>query len=222
MAAQLAKIGLSFDDPDVILFPASRPDSKGAFPTIGTRGCYQSHLAVLEDALEAGCETFLVLEDDVDLMPDFGQRIAAMVDNLATQPWDMFYGWNTLTYTEKPVRLNTEIVEVAASDAIKLQHFTGMRRAVAEQALPYLRGIAERPMGDPLGGAMHVDGAYSWFRAAHPEFRTFAARYPLARQRPSRSDIRDLNWYDRLPLFQPVIDLLRHLKHAVKRLLGRS
>lgn len=66
MAHQLVRVGLSFDDPQVVLFPAVRPTEPGALPSIGARGCFLSHLGVLRDALKKGARQILVLEDDAN------------------------------------------------------------------------------------------------------------------------------------------------------------
>lgn len=95
-------------------------------------------------------------------------------------------------------------------------HFLGFRQGAAVKAVPYLTAILERPMGDPRGGAMHVDGAYSWFRNSHPELRTWAAHYPLAVQRASRTDIHVRKWFNRIALFQGVIAMLRRVKNRLK------
>lgn len=217
MERQLHRVGLSFDQPDVILFEASRPRDKGDFPTIGTRGCYQSHLGVIEDALAAGCETFLIMEDDADFTQDFNHRMPLIRDALAGRHWDFLYGWSPGRHDAKAPEGNAGIVTIPSDHAVKLAHFLGMRRAAAELALPYLKAIAARPYGDPAGGAMHVDGAYGWFRAAHPELTTLASLYPVAAQRSSRTDIHDLKWYDRIAPLRPVLEALRRLKYRLRR-----
>ncbi len=53
----------------------------------------------------------------------------------------------------------------------------------------YLEAMLQRPKGSPDGGPMHVDGAYSWFRRAHPEVAAYVCTPSVAQQRSSRSDI---------------------------------
>jgi glycosyl transferase family 25 len=71
MERQLTKIGVSFTSPQVTLFPAVRPTDRGEFPSIGSRGCFLSHLGVLRDAAERGFGLILLLEDDVDFTRHF-------------------------------------------------------------------------------------------------------------------------------------------------------
>src|SRR5689334_3561173 len=47
-------------------FEAHRPVSRGEFPSIGARGCFESHLAVLSGARDSGAQTLLLLEDDFE------------------------------------------------------------------------------------------------------------------------------------------------------------
>ena len=79
-----------------------------------------------------------------------------------------------------------------------LAHAIGRRRAVVEALIPYLETIAAREPGSPDGGPMHVDGAYSWFRRTHPQFRTLVATPQIVMQRASHSDISGASW-SRLP-----------------------
>ena len=80
MAEQLEKIGLSFDNPAVRLFAAFRPEDPGGFPNIGARGCFMSHLGVLQDARERKFERILIFEDDLNFYPDFTTRIDQRFD----------------------------------------------------------------------------------------------------------------------------------------------
>jgi hypothetical protein len=205
---QLNRLGLGFDHPNVTLFRASRPEDRGEFQTIGARGCYESHLGVIRAALAGDGERFLVLEDDMDLAPDFETRLPGLAENAQLQGWDVFYGYSSGAS-------GSPVAEFAPDKAIECTHFIGFSRAVAQQAEPYLAAIYSRPDGDPRGGAMHVDGAWSWFRRDHPEFRTIGISPALAEQRPSRTDVHDLNWYDRIPLLQPVLNALRRLKRQI-------
>ena len=58
---------------------------------------------------------------------------------------------------------------------------------------------------------MHVDGAYNWFRAAHPELKCAMAVPELGHQRASSSDISEAKWFDQNPLVKPFAQLGRKL-----------
>ncbi|HUB24117.1 MAG TPA: ERV1/ALR-related protein, partial [Tepidisphaeraceae bacterium] len=54
----------------------------------GAWGCLVSHRRVLELSLMAGHQRILVIEDDADIRPDFGQRIRQFLADLGDEPWD--------------------------------------------------------------------------------------------------------------------------------------
>src|SRR4051794_24805493 len=62
MAQQLQRLGGM--PPNTSFFEAHRPASTGEFPSVGARGCFESHLAVLRAARSGAAETLLLLEDD--------------------------------------------------------------------------------------------------------------------------------------------------------------
>ena len=53
MRGELARLGLGLDD-RIALHEACRPDDRGDFPSLGARGCFLSHLTVLDQAWDAG------------------------------------------------------------------------------------------------------------------------------------------------------------------------
>jgi hypothetical protein len=59
---------------------------------------------------------------------------------------------------------------------------------------------------------MHVDGAYSWFRANHPHLLTSVANPELGHQRASRTDVHDLRWHDRVPVVRDIVAFLRRFR----------
>jgi glycosyl transferase family 25 len=173
--------------PDPTIFPAIRPEEKAGFPSIGAHGCFLSHLAVLADANSRRLERVLILEDDVTFSTDFSDRSAEVTTWLRKRPWDIFYGGGDSTTAEIP-----------PEKPIVTAHFMGFNETLLKDLVAYLKAILSRPPGHPLGGPMHVDGAYSHFRADYPEVVTLAARPPLCRQRSSASDIHT-RWFDRVP-----------------------
>ena len=82
--------------------------------------------------------------------------------------------------------------------------------------------MLERQSGDSAGGPMHVDGAYSWFRCAHPALLTLASLHQLGTQRASRTDIHDLRWFDRWRGARFVAQRLRRLRRWRHRVRERN
>lgn len=57
----------------------------------GRAGCALSHRAAVEHASAQGWRTLLVLEDDLDLSPDFDAVLASLSDALQRTDWDVCY-----------------------------------------------------------------------------------------------------------------------------------
>lgn len=183
MGIELAKVGLSFDSPKVHLFPAVRPADRGGFESIGARGCFMSHLAVLK--LAQGRRNVLILEDDLNIRAD--RRLAPLPID-----WGIFYGGARHEMT--PTR---SLTDMPASARIECAHFVAFNGAEIGRLVDFLDTILTREPGDPRGGPMHVDGAYNVYRALHTGVRTIVATPELGYQRSSRSDIAPLRWFDR-------------------------
>ncbi|MEX5730228.1 glycosyl transferase family 25 [Rhodovulum iodosum] len=200
MAAELARVGLSLDAPPVVLFPAVRPEAPDGFPSIGARGCFLSHLGILRDALQRGLARIVILEDDADFTDAFVAMGADRAEAIDRAGWDIVYfGYEA----RKPIAgvgaPGDDFVPVPAETGLGTTHAMMLRQSAIARLVPYLEAMLARPPGDPDGGPMHVDGAYSWFRRQAPELRTLAAREQLIVQRSSRTDIGERKWQDRLP-----------------------
>jgi glycosyl transferase, family 25 len=209
--AQLQTVGLDLYRAPVHLFTAVRPDSAGDFPSLGARGCFMSHLGVLQNAEQAGLRSILILEDDFDFSSTFAGDAQALAPQLAASDWSYFYGGYRFDGL-KPNSTGQRLQLAEPGWAIGTTHCVALRGDAIAQTARYLEAMLARPNGDPLGGPMHVDGAYCWFRKAHPQHRTLMAVPELGDQRPSRTDIHDLNWYDRVPVVKDAVNALRKLR----------
>jgi hypothetical protein len=214
-ARQLDRIGLSFSTPGVRLFPAVRPLEAAGFPTIGARGCYLSHLGVLTDAAAEDAQAIIVCEDDLDFAPDFRARLPGVLAEAAQQPWDILYLGHDGLQNLSPDPKGKALVLLAPHDSVRSTHFLVFRRSVQADLIAYLQAILQRPPGHPDGGPMHVDGAFTRFRADRPDIITLAAIPPLGHQRPSRTDIHDLRWHDRVPGLRGLVNLARQVRHRL-------
>ena len=217
MELQLRKIGIKLPNNKVIFFPAVRPDTSANFPSIGARGCFLSHLGVLNDAVGKGFKRILVCEDDLNFVRDFNRRIDHVINKLACVPWALFYGgYRTAGIGDRSDR--PCVTGISPSEPIGTSHFIAFQGTSIASASGYLSAMLDRAPGDPTGGPMHVDGAYTWFRKDNPEFETFIARPELGYQRSSRSDVYKLDWYDRLPFISTIIQYCRVIKSGFKQL----
>lgn len=144
MEDQLVKVGLG-GHPRVMFFPAIRPNAAGEFPSIGARGCFSSHLAILQDAAQQGLQRILILEDDLDFSRDFNARIGALCARLQQSDWGVFYGgYELLQPLAGP---DAEIQSMAAEAAVRTTHFIAFQAPVMERAAAYLQAMLARPGG---------------------------------------------------------------------------
>jgi glycosyl transferase, family 25 len=199
--------------PNISFYEAHRPEDAGGFPSLGARGCFESHLAVLRSARDAGARNLLILEDDVDFTRDGPDRLAKLVPQLFGRRWDFFYGAHLLA-----VNGRQGLVEVPATEPVATTSFVAIDGGTIQPFIEFLEGVMSRPPGSPDYGPMHVDGAYTVFRLLNLDCITLAAFPPLARQRSSPSDVSPSNMIlDRWSLTGRVAALLRRLYNKVRR-----
>lgn len=187
MGRELRKVGLE-RDPRVAFFPAVAVADTGPFTHRGHHGCFLSHFLILKETAEAG-ESVLILEDDCDFL------LPQALEFQMPEQCDVFYG-GYLSASNPD--------DLADSDIIG-SHFMGLSARAVKAAADYLTGYLEPDFApDPRAAAEPdfkpairppVDGAYVWFRRAHPELVTVFAT--LSEQRPSRTDTGQLKWFDR-------------------------
>jgi hypothetical protein len=208
--AELAKVNLSIIPGKIDFFPAMRPEYAEGFPSRGARGCFLSHLTILEQARTAGMQAILIGEDDLVFSPRYLQDETSIVDQLRTQSWGFAYLGNAFN------KINAEPVRMHAwSDGVLCTHFYAIHSSIFDPLIGFLHSILTRPPGHPDGGPMHLDGAYSTFRANHPEIPTLMALPTLGAQGSSASDI-TTSWWDNIPAVRSVVDVYRGMKRKVR------
>jgi glycosyl transferase, family 25 len=187
-------------------FSAIEPKDAGGFPSIGARGCFLSHLAVLKNARAAGIDRLIILEDDIKFVPEFVKRWQSAIEALESKPWSIFYPGHILDGLARGLSLLSPLTGVACT------HFMMINGNAIPQLIEGLQTIMLRPPGHPLGGLMHVDGAYSTIRRQNPALITYAYSPVLGYQRPSQNDVSNPKWFDRIGALRPVISFLRKRK----------
>ena len=209
---QLKKVGLVFNHPKVTLFNAIKPDEAGEFPSIGAKGCFLSHLGVLKDAQLKQFEQILIFEDDLDLSKNFIEYSEKALLSLIKIDWGIFYGDYRLF--ETMVSDNNPTKSIGAEFRLDTTNFLGIKNSVISPLVDYFEQMLARPSGHPLGGPMHVDGAYNWFRKDFPAYTTIIATPKLGFQRSSDSDIADISWKNRLPFIKIIKKIKKLLSNA--------
>ncbi len=214
MEAELAQIGLAVQNGFGAFFKAVRPEAAGPFPSVGARGCFLSHLRVLEQAQAEGCKAILILEDDAAIVPELRMRFVEAIEELSNLDWVLAY----LGYRIAPDRMpgpdsavSATWRRVAAQTRLQTTHAMLVHHRAFAPLIGYLSDILERPPGHPDGGPMHVDGAYSRFRSSYPDMQTLITTQPYVLQRASASDITAPSWKERVPF----IGQLRRLRNRL-------
>jgi glycosyl transferase family 25 len=210
MEAELRRAGIGAGDARLRFFAGIRPVDAGLFPSVGARGCFESHLGVIHEALRDRLGNVLVLEDDLLLHPAACVGQPALVERLAQGQWDFAYPGHMLPLEQAGDRARWQ----ETRSPLVCAHFYGLHRRVLADLRDYLEDCRRRPPGHPDGGPMHVDGAYSMFRERNPAVITLVAAPSLGGQRSSRSDITANRWFDR----QPGVRLLAGLARKGKNL----
>jgi glycosyl transferase family 25 len=210
--AELRRAGLSLSHPSVELFTAQRPTRTSGFPSLGAHGAFDSHLGVMKRMVEHGWNRVLVLEDDMAFSQDFAERLPLIAQSLQERDWAMFYGHPGDLAPEAKVPDANGLITFPPEEGIIRLHFFGFTTDFARTAIPMLEAMLTRPEGSPEGGPMHVDGAINWVRVAHPELTALGVTPQIARQRPSRSDIAETPWFDRVPVLRELAAFARRLR----------
>ena len=206
MEAQLSRVELSADaDGRLAFFPAISVDSPGPFMNNGTHGCFMSHQAVIEQAALQG-KSLLIIEDDCDFLD-------SIADYNLPPDVDVFYGGYSAS----------DPSDLEGSDIIGA-HFMGFSARAVQLLADYLKCMFTPDFAPDAQAAAQpdynpaikppVDGAYVWFRRAHPELKTVFAM--LTKQRSSRTDIGDKRLFDRVPIIRELAEAARRWKRRRK------
>jgi hypothetical protein len=205
---EFARCGLALDPASVGFFKAIRPVEAGGFPSAGVRGCFLSHLAVVEEARDSGQGHLLVLEDDIAFSREVAKVGEAAVESLAQRDWDLAFFGHALPQVPGPLAWRP------APAPMTLAHFYAVNARTLAPLAAFLRRVLATPPGHPDGGPMHYDGALNTFRRQDPAVVALALSRSLGYQRPSRTDLHDVSPLDRHGLLQPVASLFRGAKRA--------
>lgn len=216
MWEQLRRVGLKKDDQKIVFFPAVRPEEKGAFPTLGARGCFLSHLQVLEKIKEEGISSALILEDDCNFSSTIFSSGSILESILKNGDWDIFYG-GALNYRSTPMPVAGVVEIVLPEMGLMGSHCIAVSRVAAGDIAEYFKRMLSRSAGDSNGGPMHVDGAYSWYRSSHPDCKTLLAVPEIVYQRASATDVHENRRWDDSMIFKWPIAIFRKIKNKIRQ-----
>jgi len=207
--ADLARYGLSLEKLGVEVFDGLVFDDANGFPSKGVRGCFTSHMILMQECAASG-KSMLVLEDDIDFNFD---RIAAFrksVPDLQAVEWDVVYLGYIMPKTRGPLRLERHEGGTIGG------HFYGVKPAFAKAVAEYMLSCTTRPGGHPEGGPMYRDASFTMYRERHPEWVTKLAVPALGAQSSSRSDLTP-KAYQKLPFVGTILDKIHEAKAWLRR-----
>lgn len=215
LVSELRSVGLSENDSRLVWMAAVRPPDAGDFPSVGSRGCFMSHLECLQSARARGFRRILILEDDAHFVrvsePVFAEALMA----LQSASWSIWYGGYHLPGGETTETVRHGLRSAAPKAGIGTSHCVAFQGNSIDSVLAFLQLILTRPAGHPEAGPMHVDGAYSTWRALNPGATTLISVPQLCLQRASRSDIAGGRWFDQAPLIRHGVELLRRFRNRI-------
>ncbi|HUO07671.1 MAG TPA: glycosyltransferase family 25 protein [Phycisphaerae bacterium] len=219
MSAELQRANLPSPQPldtanaHASFFPGQRVIELAGFPSLGCRGCFLSHLAILRHAHAHSYSQILILEDDMSFSPLVPQNDHLLAEITRDPTWQFAYFGHVLptpplSTSDHPITFDLSTQHVVCA------HFYAVRSAILPQLIDWLETIQTRHPNHPDGGPMHVDGAFNEFRIRN-RIPTRIAHPSLGHQRSSRSDIDTHKWFDRTPIIKQSVTLLRRLKNRL-------
>src|SRR5262249_11490801 len=152
--------------PEKVQVPyAPKPEDANGFASRGVYGSYLSHFNILKDALRDGIRTVWILEDDATFSHRMVRDQARIAEFLERDPWDMcFFGHSLHRELEgMPKGL------IHHTAGFRWAHCYAIHSRVLPRLIAYLEENMNNPPGDPRGGKMYIDPAYSFFRKFNPD-----------------------------------------------------
>ncbi len=187
-------------------FPAIKPDETKGFPNIGTRGCFLSHLAIIEAAIETKLNSVLIIEDDIYFSRKINDHTQNALEELDKLDWDIAYLGHPLGDDQNNPSWKR------LDQPMMMSHFYALNVKTFKKLANFLKALEGRPLGDPEGGPMHYDGALNFYREKHPEVNAYYFSKNLGWQRPSKTDIHENSFLDRYRFLKPLTKIVRRLK----------
>ena len=182
------------------------------FPSIGSRGCFLSHLEILKQARAKKMNSIVIIEDDLAISSRLQNFIPNIASALGTIDWSILY----LGHIEE-IKTDKEFELVLYHKPVMTTHFYAVNANIFDRLIFFLESVLERPSGHPDGGPMHYDGALSTFRQQNSDMKTLLVIPNLGWQRSSRSDVASAKWFDVISFIKPLITRIRKFKNKSKK-----
>ncbi len=203
--------GFVIDNHKVKYFEAKKPSEKKGFASTGVRGCFLSHLKVLEEAFDLRVKNILILEDDIQFSKYINDLGVSMFQELNKMDWDIAYFGHVLEDSEKNVCWKT------VSEPILTAHCYAINGKALKTVIDSLHQIMSRPPGHPEGGPMHYDGALNTIIKQNPDLNALISSKKLGFQRSSETNLHELSILDKNILLKEIVKRARKLKNFILR-----
>ncbi len=162
----------------------------------GAWGCHQSHVAVMQRAIQDGVGSLLILEDDAFLVQGFAERLSAFL-RIVPQDWDgLMLGGQHLEPPEiiTPIHgMTPGLLRVRNGNRTHAYALRGQYLLAAHQHLCDYADHAKRPR-------FHVDHRLGML---HKQFRIYAPEPWLIGQAAGESDVATQQWTQRFWNLRP-------------------
>jgi glycosyl transferase, family 25 len=209
LAGELRAIGADIRQPKVEIPFAPMPEDANGFPSRGVYGNFLSHLSILRQALNDGLRNIWVLEDDAI----FSRRMCciqdALVKNLSEHNWDLCFFGHSL---DKRLLATMPIGLAPATADFRWAHCYAVNARVLPRLVTYLEQAVSRPVGDPLGGKLYIDAAFTLFRHFNRDVVALVANPVLSVQKGCVSSLSQRKWYDDIVAARPVVAAARSMR----------
>jgi hypothetical protein len=216
LVRELRWLGIEITNPKVCIPDAPMPDDANGFPSKALYGLQLSHLEILKSAQRDNLKSVWVLEDDAIFSRRLVHQQNEIANFLAQHEWDMCYFGHTLTKELKSLPLGFP----RYSGPFYWAHCYAVHARLLPRLITYLEGTIQRPRGDPLGGKMYPDAAYTIFRKLNPDVVSLVSNPVLSVQRGSPSSLAHGNWYDRYAATRAVVNMGRAARDECWRWTG--
>jgi glycosyl transferase, family 25 len=213
LTSELADVGLDIDDPKVEIPIAPTPSDANGFASRGVYGNFLSHLSIIEKAHADGLESVLVLEDDAIFSKAFNRSQVKIAQCLSENTWDQVFLGHSVA----------DRLPFAPSGLVQFTgdffwaHCYAVHRRIMAPLIDYMRTTIECDTGNPLGGKMYIDGAYTLFRRLNPSTICLLSSPRLSIQRGSPSNLNPPTWYAGRRIVRALMESARHVRDEAWR-----
>lgn len=202
-AAQLRRLGLSPEVLPHLVHEAVAPEHPSGLRPQGPGARLQAHRDVVDAFLASGRGSLLLIQDDAVFPGPERGRIAAVLQSLSRQGWDLFFG----EVPGMPAG-RSAITALDPDGPVGQCQVVGISRAAAAELAVFLRnwpGLAQE------GEDASVENAYHVFRRTFPGFVCVAACPRVVLRRSPSGEARTAA---RVPLMSTFLSLGRRAREV--------